>query len=207
MKIPQINLNKEQFFSLGGLFWVGFGWLALLLSLAGFFCASFLTGYLILGILAGLYLILFNKSNLHPSKHFLFIFVLAFLMIALWAYFSTPTIFSGRDQGTLSGAAVELVNNHQFSFSFPAVKEFFSLYGPGKALNFPGFNYTETGGLIPHFPLGFIAWLGAFYALFGLKGFVLANGVTFLIFVLSFYLLAKRYFKFGSNPIHPFGIS
>jgi hypothetical protein len=113
------------------------------------------------------------------------------LTIAALSLSVTPTVFSGRDQGSISEAAIRLSQNHQLAFSTPASDEFFRLYGTGKALNFPGFYYTSEGQLITHFPLAYTAWLGAFYGLAGISGLAIANAILFFIFLLSFYFLCR----------------
>ncbi|MFA6973593.1 MAG: hypothetical protein WC238_02510 [Parcubacteria group bacterium] len=193
--------GNNQFFTLLVLFWIGLGWLGLLLTLFGFFYISILTIYVLLGVAGLFYLAISKTVTPHINRHTLLILLLSVAAIAVFARYSTPTIFSGRDQGSLSEAAIRLTQNHQLEFSSPASREFFAIYGPGKALNFPGFNYTQAGELITQFPLGYISWLATFYAFFGLNGLIIANAVTFFIFLLSFYLLARRYLQFSSALI------
>lgn len=107
------------------------------------------------------------------------------------AHFTIPTIFSGRDQGSYSNAAIHLTQHHQLAFATPASDAFFKLHEPGKALNFPGFDYTSDGKLITQFPLGYIVWLASFFALFGLSGLVIANIITTVLFLTSLYALLR----------------
>jgi hypothetical protein len=116
-------------------------------------------------------------------------------VVAVFSYFTEPTVFSGRDQGSFSNAAIALSQNHGLEFESSASREFFKIYGPGKALNFPGFNYTDEEKLITHFPIGYISYLAIFYSFFGLAGFTLANAAAFFVFLLFFYLLARFYLK------------
>jgi len=116
-----------------------------------------------------------------------------FAITFLFSFFTVPTVFSGRDQGSISEAAVRLAQNHQLEFSTPASREFFKIYGPGKALNFPGFHYTRNGELTTQFPIPYIAWLGIFYSIFGLAGLIIANAVLFYLFLLSAYLLFRLF--------------
>lgn len=120
-----------------------------------------------------------------------FVSLVSIVFIIFLSFSTEPTVFSGRDQGSFSEAAVSLSQNHQLEFETPASQEFFKIYGPGTALNFPGFNYTAGGKLITHFSVGYIAWLAIFYSLFGLSGFAIANGVLLFLFLVSFFLLAK----------------
>ncbi|MFA7209293.1 MAG: hypothetical protein WC120_03320 [Parcubacteria group bacterium] len=177
------------------LFWIGLGWLGLALSLLGIFYNLFLAAYIFLGGIGLVYLIAFNQTRIGINHRFFLVFFLSLLSIFILSYYTVPTIFSGRDQGTLSESAIQLAQNHRLTFSFPAEKEFFQIYGPGPALNFPGFNYTPKGELMTQFPLGYVSWLAVFYSLAGLNGFVIANSVTFLIFIFSFYLVARYYLR------------
>jgi len=129
-----------------------------------------------------------SPSKTAASKRFI-----SLLAIFLFSYYTTPTIFSGRDQGSFSETAIRLAQNHHFTFSSPASVEFFKIYGPGKALNFPGFNYTKEGLLLTQFPPGYASWLAIFYSFFGLNGLIIANGVAFFVFFLSFYALVRQF--------------
>ena len=195
LKIPEVNLDRHQLFTIFGLFWIGLGWLGLALALLGIFYNIFLATYLFLGGISLVYLIAFNRAKIEINHRFFLVFFLSLLSIFIFSYYTVPTIFSGRDQGTLSESAIQLAQNHRLTFSFPAEKEFFQIYGPGPALNFPGFNYTPKGELMTQFPLGYVSWLAVFYSLAGLNGFVIANSVTFLIFIFSFYLVARYYLR------------
>ena len=174
-----------------GLFFVFLAWATFLLALAGIFYQ-----WLILILFFGGLSLLFilwrrNKISLAFSVEFVAIFIGIILLILVFSYFITPTIFSGRDQGSISEAAIRLSQNHQLDFSAPASREFFKIYGPGKALNFPGFYYLADGKLITQFPVPYIAWLAIFYSFFGLSGLAIANAVLLFIFSLSIYWLAR----------------
>ncbi len=135
-----------------------------------------------------------DKKGTNKNSNFLqlfFISLISLLFIIFLSFSTEPTVFSGRDQGSFSEAAVRLSQNHQLEFETAASQEFFKIYSPGTALNFPGFNYTSDGKLITHFSIGYIAWLAVFYSLFGLSGLAIANGVLFFLFLVSFFLLAK----------------
>jgi hypothetical protein len=195
LRIPEIKLDKYQLFTIFVLFWIGLAWLGLALSLLGIFYNIFIVAYILLGGLIFAYLLNFNTNKITINYRFFLIFFLSLLSVFIFSYYTVPTIFSGRDQGALSEAAIQLSQNHRLTFSFPAEKEFFKIYGTGKALNFPGFNYTPQGELMTQFPLGFVSWLAIFYSLIGLNGFIIANSITFLIFIFSFYLLARYYLR------------
>ncbi len=192
------DFNKDKIFTFFGIFWIGFNFLGIVLAILGLFYGILLALYLLAGIaLAGTW-IWKNSSSLIKMRinpFFTAVILLSFGAISLLSHFSTPTVFSGRDQGSFSEAAIRLSNNHKLRFSSPVEKEFFNVYGTGKALNFPGFNYTKDGRLITQFPIGYISWLAAFYSFFGLSGLIIANAVSFSIFLLSFYLFTRIYLK------------
>ncbi|MDO9231742.1 MAG: hypothetical protein Q7U36_04700 [bacterium] len=189
------NINNGKVFSLFGLIIVSLGWLGLLLAFFSFFHTIILVLFLIFFLTFFSYLIAINRKKLKLSWDFILVIFFSLLSIVLFSYFTVPTVFSGRDQGSLSNAAINLSKNHTLKNSFPAEKEFFKIYGSGTALNFPGFNYTKNGDLIPNFSLGYIAWLAVFFSFFGIQGLIIANGVSFFLFLLSFYILAKNYIR------------
>jgi hypothetical protein len=195
----QLMLNQKlpasdyHLFTLKSLLWLVFGWTGFLLTLAGFFYGwvVWLAFFLAMGIL--LKNELRNRTFFRTSKELLVVSAIIVIFIATLSCFSTPTVFSGRDQGSISEAAVRLAQNHKLTFSTPASDVFFKIRGAGRALNFPGFFYTKTGELITQFPLAYIAWLASFYAAFGLIGFTLANAVLSIFFLITFYLIARSF--------------
>jgi hypothetical protein len=195
-----MKLNKSQLFLAFAVFWIGLGWLGLILTLIGAFYVAFLEVYFLFGLAALLFLFFFNWEEVKKiNKNFLYVPASLILIIIIFLIFSTPTIFSGRDEGSLSSAAIALAQNHHLKFSFPASQDFFRIYGEGKALNFPGFNYAADGQLITQFPLAYISWLAIFYAVFGLTGLTLANGVLLFLFALAFHFLMRIYIRQSSS--------
>lgn len=198
--MQKMKLTKFQLFVAIAVFWVGLGWLGLILALIGAFHIAFLGAYFLLGLATLIFLFFFNREEIKKiTPRFLYVPGASVILIVIFSIFSTPTIFSGRDQGSLSGAAISLAENHHLKFSFPAEQEFFHIYGAGRALNFPGFNYAPDGQLITQFPLGYISWLAIFYSFFGLSGLTLANGILLFVFALAFYLLAQIYLRPSSS--------
>ena len=129
-----------------------------------------------------------------------FIFAAAVVVLALLAsfltcYYSTPTVFGGRDQGAIATAAINLAKNKSLTFSTPISQDLFEKYGPGKALNFPGFDYTAGGQLITRFPKAYIIYLAGFYTLFGLKGIQFANLAPLFLFFILFWLTLRHFFS------------
>ncbi len=195
----QLMLNQKlpasdyHLFTLKSLLWLVFGWTGFLLALAGFFYGwvVWLLFFLAMGVLIKNELR--NRTFFRTSKELLIVSAIVVIFVTALSYFSTPTVFSGRDQGSISEAAVRLAQNHKLTFSTPASDAFFEIRGAGRALNFPGFFYTKTGELITQFPLAYITWLASFYAVFGLVGFTLANAVLSIFFLITFYLLARSF--------------
>lgn len=182
--------NNNSSFVLFALFWISLGWLAVILAITGLFYTPILLFFSIASIIVLAWLA--KKNSAKISKELLIVSAVTIIFIAVFSYFSTPTIFSGRDQGALSEAAIRLAQNHKLEFSTPASEEFFKIYGPGKALNFPGFSYNENGQLVSQFSAGYISWLAIFYSFFNLNGLIIANAVSFFIFILSFFFLTRE---------------
>ncbi len=191
MKIPE-NLNKHQLFSLFGSLILGLEFLAIFLTVSGFFYREIFICYFVFAIFLFSFVIFRNKKILQTSFVFFVVLFLLIFLITL-SIRTEPTVFSGRDQGSFSEAAIRLSQNHQLSFQTTTSQEFFKIHGPGIAQNFPGFDYSQNGKLITHFSLGYIAWLAIFYSLFGLNGFFVANGFSFFLFSIAFFSLTKLY--------------
>ncbi len=172
------------------LYWIILCVLAFVSALSGIFLPAFFFLYLIIG--AGT----FFSTHTHALRKALMPLLpmaLPFIIvIALWSFFSTPTVFTGRDQGSLSNAAIMLAQDHSLATHTSVSDTFFRYYGEGKALNFPGFFYNHNGALVTQFPVPYIAWLALFYGVFGLSGFTIANGILFFLFGYSFLLLLKE---------------
>ena len=189
------NKNDILIFAVFSSVWIFLGWVAFLLSLGGFFYSWIVGGFFLFILAVVARQIFFKKISFKISREFAIISSAILIFVVLASFFATPTIFSGRDQGSISEAAVRLSQNHKLEFSTPASSEFFKIYGSGKALNFPGFHYTPEGQLTTQFPLVYISWLASFYSFFGLTGLIIANAVFLFIFLTSLYLLARNFVK------------
>ncbi len=121
--------------------------------------------------------------------------LLATIILAAWINLAgeTPSIFTGRDQGSIAEAAWRLAENHELYWSTDATQAFFEIYGVGTALNFPGFAYTEAGSLITQFPLAYTAWLAGFVGWLGLSGYAIANTLLLLIAAWTFFELTHLF--------------
>lgn len=172
------------------LYWISFGALAFVSTLFGFFSPLLMGAYLALG--GGALLLQRTESFRETLLPLLPIGGVVLFMCIVWATFSTPTVFTGRDQGSIAAAAIMLADTHSLTVHTAASDAFFSFYGEGKALNFPGFFYTLDGALTTQFPLPYITWLAAFYSIFGMLGFTIGNTVLFVLFAVTFTLLAQH---------------
>lgn len=192
--LPEIQ-KTDTLLTLFGLSFAIFGWFVFLLALFGLF----LSPLIILGaLLTGALILFIGKKLLLQAPHDMKIAILvSILCAALIGYFSEPTIFSGRDQGSISEAAFHLTQNGQLAFSTKASQSFFQIYGEGTALNFPGFAYTRTGDLITQFPLGYTAWIAGFISLFGPLGITIANATLLFLFFFTLYGLLRLF-------VHPY---
>lgn len=190
--------KPDTWLVLFGLSFVLFGWFALLLALSDVFFTPLVFAGAILTLIA----ILFSGTAFffRTTSDFKTAIFIAFSTALLIGSFTVPTIFSGRDQGSISEAAFRLAQNGHLTFSTPASESFFQIYGTGKALNFPGFAYTETGDLITQFPLGYTSWLASFISLFGLYGVIIGNGILLFLFLLTLYTLLRRF----THPFYAF---
>jgi hypothetical protein len=196
-----INLSQKdyQIYLLKSLLWLFLAWSGFVLMQFNFFHAWIAWT---LFFSAAAFLITQTKKNkfsMLPSRELLWTSVVLLIMVSFFSFFSTPTIFSGRDQGSFSEAAIRLSQNHKLEFSTPVSESFFKLHESGRALNFPGFYYAESGKLITQFSLAYISWLALFFSLFGLIGFTIANAVLLYVFFFSFYLTLQLFLKTWST--------
>ena len=168
-----------------------YAWISFLSSLFGIFYPIFI--WIIWLIICT---ILFKKNILaftKPTKYFSIYILIAFSFSLFIAFFTVPTIFSGRDQGSLAEASMRLAQQHSLIQHTPESDIFFNIYGHGKALNFPGFFYTADGGLITQFPLPYIAYLGGFYGIFNIMGLIIANFILLFTFIIAITSIAMQF--------------
>ncbi|MDO8529270.1 MAG: glycosyltransferase family 39 protein, partial [bacterium] len=187
--------NDYLIFAVFSAIWIFSGWIAFLSTLGDFFYFWIFWGFLLLMIGVLIRQFILKKISAKISSEFAIVSSSILFFAIISSFFATPTVFSGRDQGAISEAAIRLSQNHRLEFSTPASSRFFEIYGPGKALNFPGFYYNKSGELITQFPIPYISWLTSFYSLFGLSGLIAANAVLLFIFLLSFYLITRFFLE------------
>ncbi len=122
-------------------------------------------------------------------------FISFFILVNTFTFFQPQTLFNGRDQGSLSQASYFLSKYSSFSFPLEEAKSFFSTYGEGKALNFPGFFYDATGNLITQFPHPTIAWYASLLSL-GIPSpyhIMTGNALTLLLFSFAFWKILLHF--------------
>lgn len=185
MKLPSRLLATPWLTVLSG--FVLAALLALTLALFGWFF-PILTLLTALFLFGGFAIAIIGLVRANERTHLAVIGGLS-LFAAIIVSQTEPTVFTGRDQGSIALAAVELAKGHELAFRSAASDAFFTIYGPGRALNFPGFAYTETGALITQFPLGYISYLGLFVSWFGTTGLAIANGFLFVLSGWTFFEL------------------
>lgn len=213
------NGNDYKIFNYFALFWLIIAWVAFIITLANFFYWWVFVFIIFIGIFILFKKTIFLKYLFKTSKTFIITNLILLSVIILFSFFSSPTIFSGRDQGSISQSSIRLAQFHQLEFSTSASKTFFDInssisknkfaeclkndkarlkktyceiISASKALNFPGFYYTIDGNLITQFPLAYISWLATFYTFFGLSGLIIANALLFYIFVFSFLFILQN---------------
>lgn len=119
------NNSNYKFFIYLSLFWITLAWGIYLLTLAGIFYWWSISLFVAIIAAGGARFIFKNLFKASPS--FLIINLFLILTAVVFSFFSTPTIFSGRDQASISQAAIRLAQNGEISFSTPVSRDFFSI--------------------------------------------------------------------------------
>lgn len=121
-------LNESRIFGWLAAFFLALGWLGFYLALIGRFSRWPLIIFLLASFAVTAGIIIRKKPRFKISEHFWEIFIFIIALITAYSLFTTPTIFSGRDQGSLSEAAIRLAQNQELEFSTPASREFFKVF-------------------------------------------------------------------------------
>ena len=200
--MKKVNLN---WFELGALFWIIGSLLTTLFSLLGIFNIYFIL--LSFALAAAIPFQIYRQKKIVikklQSKSFQLLFFVVLIVGILLSFYTTPTIFGGRDEGSYSNAAIILANEGKRTQDTKLIKNFYDIYGQSKALNFPGFQYSSDGNLESQFLPGYPTWLAIFYKLFGLNGLKFVNLLPLITLILSFYLIIIEVFpliKEGDDP-------
>lgn len=197
--MKKITLSPFEIFSLS---WISVAIVALSLVVINSFCPAALVTWIVFLPIFFFLLVKKEKLKIIPhTKNELLIFALIASVGIFLSAFVTPTIFGGRDEGSLSTNAILIAQNGSLNHTDEMVKQFFGVYGPGTALNFPGFFYTREGFLRSQFLPAYPTWLATCYSFFGLPGLKFANLFPFITFIFSFFLILKR---FSEKPVFPF---
>jgi hypothetical protein len=162
------------------------------LAISGFFHLFWLIFFVVTIIFSLFYLV--KKQHIQIiglGKLSWIIFTIICLLGIFLSLFSVPTIFGGRDEGSYSTSGLLISQTHQTTYSDELTNQFFQIYGPGKALNFPGFYYQEDGSLKSQFLPAYPSWIAIWYSFFGLFGLKFVNLFPFITFLFSFYLILK----------------
>lgn len=193
MHLSPLPTKENSLFILFNISILALGWLFFVLALFNFFVfPAIFIGFLFLGLTALFFLSRLLRYAPRSTTITLGIFVLISLGNLI---FTTPTLLSGRDQGAISEAAIRLSERTVLTYRTPATDTFFDIYGAGRALNFPGFAYTDKGDVITQFPLVYTSFLAGFHSLFGIAGLTIANGLLLFLFLITFFQLLRLFVK------------
>lgn len=169
--------------------WVLFGLLGYIAAIAGIFYRP-LIAVLAVAILSTSLFFLIRWLTRETAVAGI-VFVLSVVLSVTALYGTQPFLYSGRDQGSIAEASVELARTGGLRFSSDVGQTFFDIYGPGKALNFPGFHYTDDGCLLTQFPIGTVSSFAAFVSLLGIGGLTVANALSLTFSMLTLFLLVR----------------
>jgi hypothetical protein len=205
-------------FELIFLMWAGVVILSITLSILGIFYP----------IIIGIYLLLFifvvwrsqkrkccRKDRIYSLTDKLIIKKMSFaekillsgviILTVSLSSFTVPTIFGGRDEGSLSNSAFLINQNHGLNQQSKLINTFGLIYGEGKALNFPGFFYQKNDAgkfiLKSQFLPGYSSYLANFAYTSNLSLLKFANALPLIVFLLSFYSIIKLLTKSVKSSI------
>ncbi|MDD5652379.1 MAG: hypothetical protein PHX98_03220, partial [Candidatus Moranbacteria bacterium] len=117
-----LNKNDFESFNIFLLFWLALGWLAFIITLLGAFYWWILVLFIALVVALGIRF--FLKPLLKSSRTFVIVNLSLFIIVTAFSVYVNPTVFSGRDQGSISEAAIRLSQNNQLEFSNPVSRDF-----------------------------------------------------------------------------------
>ena len=183
-------------FEIFALWWIEFILFALILALFGLFHLWILIVFLLLQIAA--FIFVYNKMikvrRLRLIEYWVII-ILFFIGVFL-SLNTNPTIFGGRDEGSLMTAGIYLAEDHSLFHRSSVISEFGYIYGgEGKALNFPGFYYESPNAVRTQFLPGFPVWIAVIYSFFGFTALKFVNLIPFIIFGFTFFKIIELIFK------------
>lgn len=187
--------NTYSLFELFAFSWISVALFALFLAIVGLFYHWLLCLAIGIMMIAAIWLVKNQNIRWQLSQQNLVILGITLAMGLYLSFTTTPTLFGGRDEGSYTNAAILLVQDHSLNHPSPLAHQFFEIYGPGKALHFPGFYYDTSGALKSQFLPGYISWLAIWYDLFGVTGLKFSNLLPWLTFLFSFMLVIRETFQ------------
>lgn len=120
-----LNKNDFKVFNVFIFFWLTIGWLAFVLTLLGIFYWWTLVLFIAFTVAFGARFFLGPLMKI--SQTFIIVNLSLFIVVTAFSIYTTPTIFSGRDQGSISEAAIRLSQNNKLEFSNPVSQNFFDI--------------------------------------------------------------------------------
>ena len=187
---PLLSSSDEAILNRVSASWMIFLFGAFFLAIGGVFTNN-AVWTLSLGVILGTLVALWK---LRPSRELTAVGALALVLSLIISFPSSPSVFSGRDQGSYAEAAIRLAHDGALRSHTPlAAEDFFHIYGEGKAFNVPGFFFASDGSLVTQFPLGIIVWFGAAVSLFGIAGLSIANAFTLFYSLMLVFLVLRRF--------------
>lgn len=126
------------------------------------------------------------------SATVLSVFFIGILTLVALVLPSTNGWTGGRDQGSYLATAYTLAHTGTLSHSDVLTAKFGSIYGVGRALQYPGFSYNVLGGITTAFPLGYSVYLTPWIQvgeLFGEHSAVAIQMAMALLITLGIFLL------------------
>ncbi len=211
MSINKKSKLKEKLslsiFELIFLIWSGGVMLSIVLAILGIFYPSVVGGYLLLSVFIIWRLQkkeISKKNNLSLAGRLIIkkfsrseqlLLVSLIIFASFLSFFTIPTIFGGRDEGSLSTSALLINRDHALKHQGKLIDTFGTIYGEGKALNFPGFFYQKNNKghfiLKSQFLPGYSSYLANFAWPKHINLVKYANALPLIIFLLAFYSVIK----------------
>ncbi|MCK4635236.1 MAG: hypothetical protein KAT32_00015 [Candidatus Moranbacteria bacterium] len=188
----KFKLSLFEIFSLAWMELVLFG---LFLALLKLFYMWMIIAFMVFQIGALMFLIKQKYIEIRKSSKGDWIVLIFLIVFSLILSFTTsPTIYGGRDEGSLSIAGILISQDHSIIHKDKLTSQFGEIYQTEKAYNFPGFYYWGEDKIRSQFLPGYAVWIAIVYALSGLGGLIFVNFIPYIIFIFSFYLILRQFF-------------
>ena len=194
------NKLTLSIFELMFLVWSGIVLVSVILAILGIFY-PFIIGLYFIGVLFWLWRLQQQNKIIIKfcSTKERTLLVGLILLVSILSSFTVPTIFGGRDEGSLATSAFLINQDHSLSYQSKSINTFAKIYGEGKALNFPGFFYQKKEAnsftLRSQFLPGYSSYLANFAHPSKVNLLKFANALPLIIFLLSFFSVSKQITK------------